>query len=177
MFKSLLLILCFCQTNSQFQSMNQTRLKIRIDHRMVIILIMRNPSVDPTNYPNGKTLTKFNIHVHPQEFMYSVLKTTMFYIKTNIQSKLKLICVVFSEVFWDALLMTSNRTRPSFLSSWVPWVCRRPCSLCYLTLPWTSSLPFLPHSIPFRVSPTGQPVSHTGDWVHAIPSRNLGIRQ
>ena len=106
-----------------------------------------------------------------------LVKTTMFYIKTNIQSKLKLICVVFSEVFWDALLMTSNRTRPSFLSSWLPWVCRRPCSLCYLTLPWTSSLPFLPHSIPFRVSPTGQPVSHAGDWVHAIPSRNLGIRQ
>jgi len=40
---------------------------------MVIIHIMRNPTVDPTIYPNGKTLTKFNIHVHPQEFMYSVL--------------------------------------------------------------------------------------------------------
>jgi len=79
----------------------------------------------------------------------------------------------FAEVFWDALLMTSSRTRPSFLSSWLPWVCRRPCSLCYLTLPWTSSLPFLPHSIPFRVSPTGQPVSielnHAGNLVcHTI---------
>ena len=62
----------------------------------------------------------------------------MFYITTNIQSKLKLICVVFSEVFWDALLMTSNGTKPSFLSSWVPWVFE-----LQKTIPLQFMLPYL----------------------------------
>ena len=74
---------------------------------MVIILIVRDPTVDPTvdstNYPNGKTLTKFSLHVHPQEFMYSVLDRLGAPVYYSSGPCLPA-CKKYSNRFWDYVL-------------------------------------------------------------------------